>query len=135
MQDAATLVYQALDADSQLITLLGGKVPVDGWSRIYNSQLAPNAKEYPRLTMFEVANDDANPADDEPQDSDVVIRIDVWVKDESSLFGICKQAKKVLLNTFGACTVSIQNIGYESDTQVHHKQIEINLLLEQESDL
>ena len=135
MQDAVTLVYTALKADTTLLTLLGGKVQVsvkEVWNRIYNSQIALNADEYPRMTMFEVINEDANPADDEPQDSESIIRVDVWVKDDSKTFDICKQAKKTIKATFSTCTVKIYNIGYESDTQVFHRQIEINLLLEQE---
>lgn len=135
MQDAATLVYQALKNDAVLLALLGGKVEVsikEVWSRIYNSQVAPNADEYPRLTMFEMTNEDANPADDEPQDSESIIRVDVWLKDNSIMFDVCKQAKKTIKAAFPLCSVRIYNIGYESGTEVYHKQLEINLLLEQE---
>lgn len=132
MQDATSLVYQALIADTTLLALLGGKVPAKGWNRIYNSQISEHAEEYPRMTMFEVMNEDANSADDEPQDSDVIVRVDLWSKDEPPMFGICKQAKKAIKTAITACNVSIRTIGYETDTKVCHKQLEINSLLEQE---
>jgi hypothetical protein len=134
MQDATTLVYQALDPDAQLIILLGGKDSVKGWNRIYNDPVAPNANEYPRITMFEVVNDDANPADDEPQDSDVNIRIDHWTKDSSTIYSVCKQIKKILKAAFNACIIQLGETIYESDTKVYHKPINVYLLLEQESD-
>jgi len=134
MQDATTLVYKALDADTQLLTLLGGKVPTKKWQRIYNSPVAPIADEFPRVTMFEVMNDDAEPADDEPQYSDINIRIDVWLKDIRNLFTICKRIKQVLKNNFSTCTVRLESTMYEkSETgeTIYHKPINVYLLLEQ----
>lgn len=132
MQDTTKLIYQALVADTTLLTLLGGKVAAKGWNRIYNGQISEHAEEYPRMTMFEVVNEDANSADDEPQDSEAIVRVDLWSKDEKPMFSICKQAKKVIKTAISACNVSIQTIGYEIDTKVYHKQLEINLLLKQE---
>jgi hypothetical protein len=130
MQDATALVYKALFADETLLTLLGGKT--DTINRIYNSPVAPNADEYPRLTMFEVINDDANSADDEPQDSDVNIRIDYWTKDVSTIFSVCKQIKTTLKVAFNTVSVRLEGTLYEEDIQVYHKPINIFLLLEQE---
>ena len=137
MQDAATLVYRALNADTQLLTLLGEKVPTKKWQRIYNSPVAPIADEYPRVTMFEVINDDAESADDEPQYSDVNVRIDVWLTDIRDLFNICKRIKKVLKTGFSMCTVRLESTMYEkSETgkTIYHKPINVYLLLEQESE-
>ena len=134
MQDAVTLVYKALNADTQLINLLGGRVPSKGWNRIYNDPMAPDAKEYPRVTMFEVVNDDANAADDEPQDSDVNIRIDYWTKDNSTIYPVCRRIKQILNNTFNACSIQLEATMPDSETQVYHKPINVYLLLEQESE-
>jgi len=137
MQDAAALVYKALNADVELIALLGGKVPANGWQRIYNSPVAPKVDEFPRVTLFEVVNDDAESADDEPQYSDVNIRIDIWLKDIRNLFPVCKRIKQVLKNNFSTCTVQLESTMYEkSETGevIYHKPINVYLLLEQESE-
>lgn len=137
MQDAASLVYRALNTDAELITLLGGKVASKGWQRIYNSPVAPKQDEFPRMTMFEVINDDAEPGDDEPQYSDVNIRIDVWLKDIRNLFPICKRIKEVLKNNFSMCAVRLESTMYErleTAEVIYHKPINVYLLLEQESE-
>lgn len=134
MQDAAALVYKALNSDAELITLLGGKVPAKKWQRIYNSPVAQYADEFPRVTMFEVINDDTEPADDEPQYSDVNIRIDVWLKDIRNLFPICKRIKQVLKDAFSMCRVQLESTMYEKQETgetIYHKPINIYLLLEQ----
>lgn len=135
MQNAETLVYKVLIKDMVLINLLGGKKKVGTceWNRIYNSAFAPNSDEYPRITMFEVRNGDAEPADDKPQFSDVNIRIDLWTKDETKIFDISKQIKKLLENSF-LCKVTPLEKSTEPDTLVHHKSLELKMLLEQESD-
>ncbi len=135
MQDATALVYKALNSDTELITLLGGKVSTKGWQRIYNSPVAPKADEFARITMFEVINDDSDPADDEPQFSDVNIRIDVWLKEIKNLFSICKRIKQVLKSNFSMCAVQLESTMYEkSETGevIYHKPINVYLLLEQE---
>lgn len=134
MQDAAALVYKALNTDTELITLLGGKNATKGWQKIYNSPVAPNADEFPRVTLFEVINDDAESADDDPQYSDVNIRIDIWLKDIRDLFKICKRIKKVLKNNFSTCTVQLESTMYEklkTDETIYHKPINVYLLLDQ----
>lgn len=134
MQDAAALIYKALNADAELITLLGGKVPANGWQRIYNSPVAPKADEFPRITLFEVINDDAESADDEPQYSDVNIRIDVWLNDIRSLFPICSRIKQTLKSNFSTCTVQFESTMYEklnTDVTIYHKPINVYLLIEQ----
>ncbi|MEG6613764.1 hypothetical protein V6C42_12990 [Pseudoclostridium thermosuccinogenes] len=134
MQDATSLVHKVLSTDEELITLLGGKVPAKKWQRIYNSPVAPIANEFPRVTMFEVVNDDAEPADDEPQYSDVNIRVDVWIKDIRNLFSICKRIKQVLKSNFSMCIVRLESTMYEREETgetIYHKPINVYLLLEQ----
>lgn len=139
MQDAAALVYKALNSDAELITLLGGKKQVGNkkWDRIYNSPVAPNADEFPRITLFEVINDDAEPADDEPQCSDANIRIDVWLNDIRSLFPVCNRIKQVLKSNFSTCAVQLESTMYEklnTDVIIYHKPINVYILLEQEDE-
>jgi len=137
MQDAAALIYRTLNGDAELIALLGGKIPAKSWQRIYNSPVAPMADEFPRITLFEVINDDAESADDDPQYSDVNVRIDVWLTDIRDLFNICKRIKKVLKTGFSMCTVRLESTMYEkSETgkTIYHKPINVYLLLEQESE-
>lgn len=134
MQDAAALVYKALNTDTELITLLGGKIAAKGWQRIYNSPVAPFADEFPRITLFEVVNDDAEPADDEPQYSDVNIRVDVWIKDIRNLFSICKRIKQVLKSSFSMCIVQLESTMYEKQETgetIYHKPMNLYILLEQ----
>lgn len=133
MQDAETLVYQTLNTDETLKTLLGGIDVNNGLYRIYNSPVAPNADEYPRITLFEVVNSDEAAADDEATMSDVNVRVDVWTKDETTLFDVANRVKKILKTNL-LCTVKLGSKLYESDTEVHHKVIEVYLLLEQESE-
>lgn len=133
MQDATTLIYNALNTDS-VLSLLGGKNRSKGWNRIYNSQVAPCADEYPRITMLEVLNSDEVPGDDDYLYSDVNIRIDLWVKDIGTIHPICKCIKKVLKDNFYACVVRLEETIYEYDTEIYHKPINVYLLLAQESE-
>jgi hypothetical protein len=133
LQDAETLVYQTLNTDETLKTLLGGIDVNNGLYRIYNSPVAPNADEYPRITLFEVVNSDEAAADDEATMSDVNVRVDVWTKDETTLFDVANRVKKILKTNL-LCTVKLGSKIYEPDTEVHHKIIEVYLLLEQESE-
>ncbi|EPR12366.1 DUF3168 domain-containing protein [Ruminiclostridium papyrosolvens] len=133
MQDAEALVYQTLNLDETLITLLGGKDVGKGFFRIYNSPVAPNADEYPRITLFEIVNTDEAAADDESTMSDVNVRVDIWTKDETILFDVTNRVKKILKTNL-LCTVKLGAKIYEQDTEVYHKVVEVYLLLEQESE-
>ena len=133
MQDAETLVYQTLNTDETLKTLLGGIDVENSLFRIYNSPVAPKADEYPRITLFEVVNTDEASADDEATMSDVNIRVDIWTKDEITLFDITSRVKKILKTNL-LCTVKLGSKIYEEDTEVYHKVVEVYLLLEQESE-
>ncbi|AEY65421.1 DUF3168 domain-containing protein [Clostridium sp. BNL1100] len=133
MQDAETLVYQTLNTDETLKKLLGGIDVENGLFRIYNSPVAPNSDEYPRITLFEVVNTDEAVADDEATMSDVNVRVDIWTKDETTLFDITNRIKKILKTNL-LCTVKLGAKIYEQDTEVYHKVVEVYLLLEQESE-
>ncbi len=134
MQDAETLVALTLDADTELIDLLGGKDTEKGWNRIYNDNVVPDEEEYPRITLFEVVSTDAVPADNKFLMSDVNVRVDIWTKDKTTLFDITKRVKTVLVNNL-PCRVRLGAKIYEKDTEVYHKVVEVYLLLEQESEL
>lgn len=131
MQDAEMLVFQTLNADETLVSLLGGRVSDKGWNRIYNSITVPDTNEFPRITMFEVVNTDEAAADNEATMSDINIRVDVWTDNESTLFAITDRVKKTLKASL-PCTVKLGAKIYETDTQIYHKVIEVYLLLEQE---
>ena len=133
MQDAETLVSLTLDADEILISLLGGKDTEKGWERIYNDNVAPNADEFPRITLFEVVNTDEAAADDKATMSDVNVRVDIWTKDNTTLFDITNGVKKVLEQNL-LCTVKLGAKIYEKETEIYHKVVEVFLLLEQESE-
>lgn len=133
MIDAETLVYQTLNSDETLLNLMGGIDTEKEQFRIYNSPKSLNTDEYPRITLFEVVNTDEAAADDESTMSDVNVRVDIWTKDETTLFDITNRVKKVL-KTILLCTVKLGAKIYEADTGVYHKVIEVYLLLEQESE-
>lgn len=134
MQDAETLVALTLDADAGLIALLGGKDEEKGWNRIYNDNVVPDEEEYPRITLFEVVSTDAVPADNKFLMSDVNVRVDIWIKDKTTLFGITKRVKKILEANL-PCRVRLGDKIFEKETEVYHKVVEVYLLLEQESEL
>ncbi len=134
MQDAVNLVYTPLHSDAPLITLLGGRDPEKCWDRVYDGPTNPQEDEFPRITMFEVLNEDAVPADDKFECSDVNVRIDFWTKDKRDIHPVCKRIKKVLGDTFMDCIIRPESTMYETDTGVYHKPINVFLLLEQESD-
>jgi hypothetical protein len=131
--DAETLVYQTLKSDETILNLLGGIDVEKEEFRIYNSPTTLNTKEYPRITLFEVVNTDEAAADDETTMSDVNVRVDIWTKDETTLFEITDRVKKVL-KTILPCTVRLGAKIYEADIGVYHKVVEVYLLIEQESE-
>lgn len=133
MQDTETLVALTLDADAELIALLDGKDEEKGWYRIYNDNVVTDEYEYPRITMFEVVNTDAVPADNKFLMSDVNVRVDIWTKDKATLFDITNRVKTILTNNL-PCRVRLGARIYESETEVYHKVVEVYLLLEQESE-
>lgn len=136
MQDAELLVYQALAKDTELVALMGGRKQVEGqnWARIYRSRVAPYAEEDARITLFEVLNVDEVPGDNNFFASESNVRIDLWTTKEDVLFPVTRRIKKVLQSSFPACVVRLEAKDYEEDTKIHHKPINVYLLLEQESE-
>lgn len=132
MQDAETLVYKALN-EPTLLNLLGGQVKSKGWMRIYNSPDAKDPEEFPRLNLFEAANSDTESADDEPQTSDVNIRLELRTTDESKIFDIKKQIKKNLNSAFSRCRVEIgsKQTDVIEGIKIYFVPINVFLLLKQ----
>lgn len=98
-----------LEANSALVTLLGGK-------RIYQ-QIAPDPTEFPRITFFEMTNFDSQFADDTAIASEVHIQVDVWNKASTS--AIAKEVDKSL-KLQGWKRTGTANL-YEKDTGIFHK--------------
>lgn len=142
MQDATALVYAVLAADVTLNQLMGHTPTVVGGEQnstaegIYNEPTAPDLTEFPRITMFEVVNDDAVPADNMSLCSDAVIRIDLWTASNEDIFPLVKQIKKALYAAFAESDLSINStmVEMEDDTKAktYHKPMDFNLLIEQE---
>ena len=87
--DVKTEIRTALLANAALITLLGGQ-------HIYQLA-APDAKQFPRITFFEIDNSDIAFADDTAIVSDVPVQIDVWSKGSTSaLAGEVDETMKAL---------------------------------------
>jgi len=105
-------VLAALQADSQLITLLGG-------SHIYQLR-APKAAEFPRITFLEFANVGAVYADDDEFISEVQMQIDIWTQAAST--SAIAQRVDVVMKSIGFLRTEAQDL-YEddSDVQIFHK--------------
>jgi hypothetical protein len=102
---------KALLQNAALVALLGGK-------RVYKRP-APDGKEFPRVTIFEVVDNDADYADDEPMSRDVVLQVDEWNKvDTQTIF---KEIDKTMKENGWRRTAKQEF--YEQDTQVHHKAL------------
>lgn len=136
MQDAVNLVYQALKSNQTLMDLLGGEQTVkkQKWKRIYDKPKAPYTEELPRITMFEVISTDDVFADDEPEYSDVNVRIDIWLDSTKNLHDIVKQVKKTLNSITETYRIVIESTMYEDNTGIYHKPIDVYLFLEQEDE-
>lgn len=134
--DAVSLVYQALSNNETLINLLGGRKNVKNqkWQRVYDKPKAPYTEELPRITMFEVINTDDVFADDEPEYSDINVRIDLWLNNHNDLYVITKKIKKTLRTIDDVYRIVIGSTLYENDTGIYHKPIDVYLFLEQEDD-
>jgi hypothetical protein len=102
-------ILQALEANTALVSLLGGK-------RIYQ-MYDPNSTEFPRITFFEYNNVDSNYADDSAFASDINIQIDVWSKASTS--AIALEVNRTMESLDFVRTYSIDL--YESDTKIFHK--------------
>ncbi len=122
MQDVLLLAYKALKASKPVIKNIKG---------IYNNPRAPDKdkKIFPRLTMFEMSNNDSEYADDEAVMNDVWIRIDIW-SDRNNLFELSDIVKTALKENFEMCSVELQSDMHESDTNIYHKPINVKIKME-----
>lgn len=122
MQDILLLVYKALKSSDIVCENING---------IYNNPRAPNNAEkvFPRLTMFEMLNNDSEFADDKAIMNDVWIRIDIW-SEKNNLFKLSKIIKTVLEENFDMCRVELQSDMYESDKNIYHKPINVKIKME-----
>lgn len=110
-------IKQALKGNSDLMALLGKDV--DGNDRIYDD-VAPYAKEYPRLTMFEVVNiDGPDYADDKCLNDQIVVQINVWAKSASSRAEIAQEIDKTMKEHEWS-RGSAPDF-YDDDIEVYHK--------------
>ena len=130
MKDAMALLHQCLSQDEELLRMLGGRTAK--YKRIYNNPKVAHQEELPRVTMQEIINEDGEFADDEPEVSDVVAKIDVWSK-RNNCFAIAVHIKKRIRSKFRRCSVSLESDLYEEDTEIYHKPIKVYLKIEQEN--
>lgn len=122
MQDVLLLAYKALKSSEVVVKNIKG---------IYNNPRAPDKERnvFPRLTMFEMLNNDSEYADDKAIMNDVWIRIDIW-SDKNNLFELSKLVKSALEENFEMCRVELQSDMYESDTNIYHKPINVKIKME-----
>lgn len=107
--EAKEVVRAALLGNAELVSLLGGE-------RIYQSA-APEADEYPRVTFFEVNNQETDFADDVAFASLIVMQIDIWSKESTS--AIAKEVSNTM--KVEGWSRSLSTDQYETDVEVHHK--------------
>lgn len=122
MQDVLLLAYKVLKASDAVTKSIKG---------IYNNPRAPDKDRdiFPRLTMFEMLNNNSEYADDNAVMNDVWIRVDIW-SDKNNLFELSKDVKSVFEENFEMCRVEMQSDMYESDTNIYHKPINVKIKME-----
>lgn len=122
MQDVLLMAYESLKTSAPVVKSIKG---------IYNNPRAPDKCKnlFPRLTMFEILNNDSEYADDKAIMNDVWIRIDIW-SDKNNLFELSKMVKSALEEKFEMCRIEMQSDMYESDTNIYHKPINVKIKME-----
>lgn len=107
--DVKTEIRSALLANAPLITLLCGQ-------RVYQLA-APDAREFPRITFFEIDNADTAFADDTAYAAEILVQVDVWSRGSTSaIAGEVDETMKGL----GYSRTGAPDL-YEPDTKVYHK--------------
>jgi hypothetical protein len=109
-------VLAAMEADSTLVGLLGGK-------RIYQAA-APNPEENPRVTFYEMDNKGALKGDDQKSGSEIIIVVDVWRKGGSTT-AIAQAANDVMIGL--GFEREFAGDLYEPDTKFHHKTMRFRI--------
>ncbi len=122
MQDVLLKVYKVLTGSKHVTQKIKG---------IYNNPRAPDKcrETFPRITMFEILNTDADAADDKVIMNDVRIRIDIWSK-SNNLFELSAAVKAEIEKNFELCRVDLQSDMYEDDSHIYHKPINIRIKTE-----
>ena len=114
-------ILSALQADSQLITMLGGQ-------RIYQL-VAPTATEFPRITFYEYENIGAVYADDDEYASEIFMQIDVWCQNAST--SAIAQRVDVVMKSQGFLRLEAQDLFEDdSDTRIFHKAMRYSVTTE-----
>ncbi|WAH38618.1 tail completion protein gp17 [Alicyclobacillus dauci] len=109
MIDIKPEVRNALIGDADLVSMLGGE-------RVYSIK-APNADEYPRITMFDIYNMDQDFADDTVLSNEILVQIDVW--DQGNYNSIVSKVDDIV-HGLGLIRYYATDL-YEEDTYVYHK--------------
>ena len=122
MQDTMLMIYQSLKKSAAVTKKIAA---------IYNTPRAPDKDKnlFPRITMFEMLNNDSEYADDSAIMNTVIVRLDIWSK-QNNLFELSKVVKETLETDFLMCRVELQSDMYESDTNIYHKPINVTLKME-----
>ena len=122
MQDTMLMIYQSLKKSAAVTKKIAA---------IYNNPRAPDKDKnlFPRITMFEMLNNDSEYADDSAIMNTVIVRLDIWSK-QNNLFELSKAVKETLERDFLMCRVELQSDMYESDTNIYHKPINVTLKME-----
>ncbi|MCL6453552.1 MAG: DUF3168 domain-containing protein [Alicyclobacillus sp.] len=109
MIDLMPTVMNALLANSDLVNLLGG-------DHIYGYR-APDAAQYPRITIFELDNSGEGWADDQEVASQIRLQIDIW--NTAGYNDIAEQVDKTM-KSIGFQRTSSQDL-FEMQTLIYHK--------------
>ncbi|MFB5557315.1 DUF3168 domain-containing protein [Bacillus cytotoxicus] len=102
------VILQALEANQELVSLLGGK-------RIYYRK-AKNATEFPRITFFELDNRPDGFADNKERESEILFQIDIWSKNSTTAI---HQKVNEVMKSIGFSRYAVADL-YEEDTQIFH---------------
>lgn len=113
MIDMKSNVFAALKANAALITLLGSGI------RISKTQ-APNTDVFPRITLFEISNEDSLYLDDAAYASEIGLQIDIWQMTENT-FPIAAQVD-LTMKSLRFKRIGSQDL-FEEDTKVFHKAL------------
>ena len=92
MQDTMLMIYQSLKKSAAVKKKIAA---------IYNNPRAPDKDKnlFPRITMFEMLNNDSEYADDSAIMNTVIARLDIWSK-QNNLFELSKAVKETLETDF-----------------------------------
>ncbi|MHB1652341.1 MAG: tail completion protein gp17 [Desulfitobacteriaceae bacterium] len=113
-------VLSALKANAPLVALLGGH-------HIY-FQVAPDAKQFPRITFFEMTNRGSVFADDTEIGSDISFQMDVWSKGNTTTIAL--EVDKTM-KSLGFSRDSATDL-YEDDIGIYHKAMRFSTTVELE---